>query len=85
MSSTLCTAEFARLYKLWGAVEWEWFRTFEVDMSIIRGDVATAKATLLPLRAKLLKNAAGTSDKVNIDGLSVWVEIKCVCVWSHRP
>ena len=54
-------------------------------MSIIRGDVATAKATLLPLRVKLLKNAAGTSDKVNIDGLSVWVEIKCVCVWSHRP
>lgn len=71
--------EFARLYKLWGAVEWEWFRTFEVDMSIIRGDVATAKATLLPLRAKLLKNAAGTSDKTIV---RVLLQLMSCHIWE---
>ena len=75
------SVEFTRLYKLWGATEWEWFTTFEVDLAIIQGDFPSAKALLKQMKEKILK-CKGLPDKVHFTiSLLQCVDLCGQCVW----
>ena len=59
VSCTNSYSEFSRLYKVWGAVDWVWFKKFEVDLAISKCDYPHAVTLLSQWKDKLVDSGDG--------------------------
>ena len=74
-ASVSCTnsySEFSRLYKVWGAVDWVWFKKFEVDLAISKCDYLHAVTLLSQWKDKLVESGDGEEG-----GSKVRVRMSC--------
>lgn len=79
---TISYTEFSRLYKVWGAMDWVWFKKFEVDLAISKGDFTQAATLLSQWKDKLVSDGDGEEESNKVRGESEGVgwrcEVRCV-------
>ena len=56
-------SEFSRLYKVWGAMDWIWFKKFEVDLAISKCDYSHAMSLLNQWKDKVVDSEDGGEDR----------------------
>lgn len=73
VTSTNSYTEFSRLYKVWGAMDWDWFKKFEVDLAISKGDFTQAATLLSQWKDKLVSDGDGEEESSKVRGEGVGV------------